>query len=199
MNATVLWYSSRATGAVTLVLFTAVMVLGMATAGRASAPVLPRAAVLRLHRNLSLTAVAFLAVHIGTAIIDGYVNLGVWDVVLPFRAGFDPFWVGLGSVAVDLLLAIGITSALRRYLSSTTWRVIHLTSYAMWPLALAHGWGIAGGDGHQRWMVLLDVACIALVAGAALWWRLRPDQHPDRLARRSGHARHPREKAGAKP
>lgn len=199
MNATILWYTSRATGAVSIVLFTVVMMLGIATAGRAASEVLPRAAVLRLHRTLSLTAVAFLAVHIGTAILDGYVNVTVWDVVVPFGAGFDPFWVGLGSVAVDLLLAIGITSALRRFMSAAAWRAIHLTAYAMWPLALAHGWGIAGGDGHQTWMVVLDVVCVALIGGAALFWRLRPDRHPDRIARGHGHARHPRESIGGNP
>jgi len=71
----ILWYASRATGAVSLVLFTAVMVLGIATAGRLGFAGFPRAAVLRLHRTLTLTAVAFIAVHVVTAIGDGYVDL----------------------------------------------------------------------------------------------------------------------------
>ena len=190
MDTQVLWYSSRATGAVTLVLFTAVMVLGIVTAGRSGLGALPRAGVLRLHRNLSLTALAFLGVHIVTAIADGYVDLSYWDVLVPFAAGYDPFWIGLATVAVDLLIAVVITSALRRRLSLRVWRFVHLASYAMWPLALAHGFGVSGGDGKQLWMIALDILCMAAVA-VALVFRLRPDRHPDTVARNAGRAAHP--------
>lgn len=190
MNTQILWYSSRATGAVTLLLFTAVMVLGIVTAGRSGLGALPRAGVLRLHRNLSLTAIAFLGVHIVTAIADGYVDLGYWDVLVPFTAGYDPFWIGLATVAVDLLIAIVVTSALRRRLSLRAWRFVHLASYAMWPLALAHGFGVSGGDGRQLWMIVLDIVCLAAVAGA-LVFRLRPDKHPDTVVRTTGRAAHP--------
>ena len=163
MTTQVLWYISRATGAVSLVLFTAVMVLGIATSSRVAFAGLPRAALLRLHRTITLTAMAFLTVHIVTAIADGYVDLSYWDVLIPFGAGFDPFWIGLATVAVDLLIAIGITSALRLRLSARVWRAVHLSAYAMWPLALLHGFGVSGGDGRQAWMLILDAVCILAV------------------------------------
>ena len=190
MDTQILWFASRATGAVSLALFTAVMVLGIITSGRLGLPGLPRAGVLRLHRNLSLVSVAFLAVHIVTAIADGYVDLSYWDVLIPFGAGFDPFWIGLASVAVDLLIAIGITSALRLRLSAKVWRVIHLSAYAMWPLALLHGFGVSGGDGRELWMVVIDIICIAAVL-VAVGYRLRPDRHPDTVARRAAAQVHP--------
>ncbi len=190
MDTQLLWFASRATGAVSLVLFTAVMVLGILTAGRAEIAALPRAGVQRLHRALSMVSVAFLAVHIVTAIADGYVDLDYWDVILPFGAGYDPFWIGLATVAVDLLLAIGITSALRRRLPLRVWRAVHLTAYAMWPLALAHGWGVSGGDGHQLWMIVIDIVCIVAVL-AAVAFRLRPDRHPDSVARAAAAVVHP--------
>lgn len=190
MDTQLLWFASRATGAVSLVLFTAVMVLGILTAGRAELAALPRAGVQRLHRALSMVSVAFLAVHIVTAIADGYVDLDYWDVILPFGAGYDPFWIGLATVAVDLLLAIGITSALRRRLPLRVWRAVHLTAYAMWPLTLAHGWGVSGGDGHQLWMIDIDIVCIVAVL-AAVAFRLRPDRHPDSVARAAAAVVHP--------
>ena len=190
MNTQILWFASRATGAVSLVLFTAVMVLGIITAGRAELAALPRAGVQRLHRSLSLVSVVFLAVHIVTAIADGYVALNYWDVVLPFGAGYDPFWIGLATLAVDLTIAIGITSALRRRLPLRLWRFVHLSAYAMWPLALLHGWGVSGGDGRQLWMVALDITCVAAVLGA-VGYRLRPDRHPDTVARAAAAAVHP--------
>jgi sulfoxide reductase heme-binding subunit YedZ len=195
MDAQILWYAGRATGAVSLVLFTAVLVLGILTAGRAAVAGLPRAGVQRLHRSLSLVAIAFLTVHIVTTIVDGYVDIGWWDVVVPFAAGYDPFWVGLGTVAVDLLVAIGITSALRRRLPLVVWRAVHLTAYAMWPIALLHGWGVSGGDGRQTWLIVVDIVCAATVL-AALAFRLRPDRHPDSVARRAARSVHPPTRTG---
>ncbi len=190
MNTQLLWFASRATGAVSLALFTAVLVLGIVTAGRAELPALPRAGMQRLHRSLSLVSVVFLTVHIVTAIADGYVDLNYWDIVLPFGAGYDPFWIGLATVAVDLTIAIGVTSALRRRLPLRLWRWVHLSAYAMWPLALLHGWGVAGGDGHKLWMVALDIVCLSAVL-AAVGYRLRPDRHPDTVARASAAVIHP--------
>lgn len=182
MNDQLLWFVSRANGAVTLVLFTTVLVLGIVTAGRGRLAGLPRAGVLRLHRVVALLAVIFLVVHVVTAIVDGYVELSVWDVVVPFGAGYDPFWVGLAAVAVDLLLAIGLTSLVRRHLTLRAWKAVHLTAYVMWPLALLHGFGVSGGDGRQPWMIAVDLVCVGAVV-TALAVRLRPDRHPDTAAR----------------
>lgn len=195
MNTQTLWYASRATGAVSLVLFTVVVLLGISTARRHNTAVLPRSAMLRLHRTVSITALVFLAVHIVTAIADGYVKLNYWNVFFPFTAGWNPFWVGLGSVAVDLLVAIAVSSAVRRHLSAPVWRFIHLTSYAMWPIAMIHGFGIAGGDGRSTWMLLLDAVCVVSLL-VMIVLRLRPDRHPDTLERSAADIIHPRTPPG---
>lgn len=194
MNNQTLWFASRATGAVSLVLFTAVIVLGIATAARKGSTFLPRAGVLRLHRSLTITSMAFLVIHIITAIADGYVKLNYWNVLIPFGASWNAGWVGLGSVAVDLVLAIGISSALRRHLPVRLWRWIHLSAYAMWPVAVLHGVGIAGGDGRSTWMLAIDLICVATILGSLLVRTL--SRHPDTLARESAQHVHPRERIG---
>ncbi|OLR94718.1 ferric reductase-like transmembrane domain-containing protein [Actinokineospora bangkokensis] len=171
----VLWYISRATGLVSLALFTATLVLGLLTAGRFAAAGLPRFAVQRLHRNLSLLSLAFLVVHVVSAVSDGYVEIGLVDAVVPFASAYDPFWLGLGAVAFDLLLAVLITSLLRTRLPLEVWRGVHLASYASWPVALVHGFAMAGDD--TAWVLGFDVVCVAAAAGALLWrtTRLHPD------------------------
>ncbi len=62
-GSTVFWYASRATGIVAMLLLTAVLVLGLVVTRQGRIPGLPRFAVAGLHRNLSLLAVAFIAVH----------------------------------------------------------------------------------------------------------------------------------------
>jgi DMSO/TMAO reductase YedYZ heme-binding membrane subunit len=177
-----LWYFSRATGLVSLVLFTAVVVLGSLNAGRFATVAWPRFTLAAVHRNLALTSVVFLAAHITSAVVDGYVNLSWLDVLVPFGAAYHPFWVGLGAVAVDLLIAVVVTSLLRTRIPPRVWRAVHWLAYLCWPVALVHGIGMAESDSAHGLIIALDVACV-LVVLAAIGVRLGRT-HPDTEARR---------------
>ncbi|MFF3939830.1 ferric reductase-like transmembrane domain-containing protein [Streptomyces phaeofaciens] len=180
MTSETLWYANRATGAVCLVLFTVVVLLGIAVRLRARVPGLPRFGTMSLHRTLSLSATAFLALHIAAAIVDGYVDITFVDAVIPFVSDYRPRWLGLGTVALDLLLAVLFTSLLRARLGHRTWRAVHRLAYVSWPVALVHGIGI-GTDTGADWMTWLTVACVATVT-AAFAARLA---HAARAARRT--------------
>lgn len=180
MTSETFWYANRATGAVCLVLFTVVVLLGIAVRLRGRLPGLPRFGTMSLHRTLSLSATAFLALHITTAVVDGYVNITVVDALVPFVSDYQPLWLGLGTVSFDLMLAVLVTSLLRARLGHRTWRAVHWLAYASWPAALVHGLGI-GTDTGTDWMTWLTVACVATVA-AALGARLA---HAVRTARRT--------------
>jgi len=166
------WYASRAAGLVSLVLLTGTLLLGIAGVSRAASERWPRFAVGRLHRNLSLLAVAFVALHVVTAVLDGYVSLSWLDVVVPFGSAYEPFWTGLGAVAVDLLLAVIVTSLLRVRIGLRAWRVLHLTTYACWPLAVVHGLGLGGVDSTTAWTLALTLGCVTAV-GVGLVVRTR--------------------------
>jgi methionine sulfoxide reductase heme-binding subunit len=171
-----LWFLSRGTGVLSLVLLTLVIVLGALTRGGRPLPGLPRFAVAGLHRNLSLLSVAFLAVHISTAVIDPYVTLRWFDALVPFVSGYKPFWVGLGALSLDLMLAMVVTSLVRQRIGRRLWQVVHLSVYASWPVALVHSFTL-GPDvtsGYQRW---LAVACVVVSTGA-LAWRALSDPPP---------------------
>ena len=167
---TPLWYTTRATGVVALGLLTGTVVLGVAGVTRFASPRLPRLVTSGLHRNLSLTAVAFLAAHILTALLDTYAPVGWASVLLPFASSYRPFWLGLGTLAFDLMLALVVTSLLRARLRYRSWKAVHWAAYAAWPLALWHGLG-TGTDGRLPWLLAIDAACVLAVL-AALWWRL---------------------------
>jgi len=182
----ILWFVSRACGLVSLLLLTGTVVLGCAHATRASAGGWRRFTLHALHRNVSLLAVVFLAVHIGSAIIDGYVPLQWIDAVIPFVSDYHPVWLGLGAIAFDLLIAVIVTSLLRARLSQRVWRTVHVASYALWPLAMIHGLGIGGSDSRLTWVIALTGACAAAVA-ASVTRRLLV-RHPDTKARRAAMA-----------
>lgn len=165
-----LWYLGRGTGAMSLVLLTVVVALGVATRSGRPLPGLPRFAVTAVHRSAALMAVALVAVHVVTLLFDPYAELTVVDLVVPFTAAAEPFWYGLGAVALDLLLAITVTSLLRSRLGPRAWRAVHWSAYAAWPIALAHGLG-SGSDAGSAWMLGLTGVCVAAVV-AALAWRM---------------------------
>jgi sulfoxide reductase heme-binding subunit YedZ len=179
-----LWYASRAAGLVTLLLFTATAVLGALGAARFATPRWPGFVIGALHRNVSLLGMGFLTVHVVTAVVDPYAGIGWWDVILPFRSVYRPFWLGLGAVAGDLAVAIVLTSLVRTRIGSRTWRVVHWASYACWPLAVIHGLGTGGADSHVGWVLVLDVLCVLAVA-AALGRRFVV-VHADTRVRRGG-------------
>ncbi len=169
-SATAFWYASRATGIVALLLLTAVLVLGMLVNRQGRLPGLPRFAVTDLHRNLSLLSVAFIAVHVLTAVLDTYVSIPLASAVVPFASGYERLWLGLGAISFDLMLAMIVTSLVRGRLNRILWRAIHLLAYLTWPVAFAHGIG-ASKDLQQGWLLDLTVGC-AIITGAAVAWRL---------------------------
>lgn len=162
-----LWFATRATGLVAFLLLTGVVVLGIAATQPSTAPGWTRATLQGVHRNVALLACAFLVGHVLTTLLDGYVSVGWAAAVVPFAAGYRPFYVGLGTLALDTLLAVVVTSLLRRRLGLRTWRVVHWAAYAAWPLALAHYLG-TGTDARRPWGLAVGVAALVAVAGAAL-------------------------------
>jgi methionine sulfoxide reductase heme-binding subunit len=183
-----LWFTSRGTGLVSLLLLTATVVLGSVHSGRVATIRWPRFTVHAVHRNLSLLALGFLAVHVATAIIDPYAGIGWVDALVPFVSSYHPFWLGLGTLALDLILALIITSLLRTRLPLRLWRGVHLCAYGLWPIALAHGLGIGGADSRLPWVLAVDAVC-ALAVVLALVRRLTAEDR-DRDARRAAAALH---------
>jgi methionine sulfoxide reductase heme-binding subunit len=170
VRVTTLWYVSRATGVVALLLLTGVMVVGVLVNRQGRLPGLPKFAVTGLHRNLSLVAVVFVVIHVLTAVADGYVSIPLTSGVVPFTSPYERLWLGLGAVSLDLMVAVIVTSLLRRHLSRRAWRVVHLLSYLSWPVAWVHSF-FASGDLRHGVLFVLALLC-AIAVGVALSWRL---------------------------
>jgi sulfoxide reductase heme-binding subunit YedZ len=169
-SSTPLWYTTRATGLVAMVLLTISMGCGLLSSVGYQRPGLPRFVTAGLHRNASLLALAFTVAHVLTTVTDGFVNIPVQDAFIPFIGSYRPLWLSLGAIAFDLMLALAATSLLRTRMSYRTWRAVHWTSYACWPIALLHGLG-TGTDAAVRWVLALTLLCVAAIA-ALIAWRL---------------------------
>jgi methionine sulfoxide reductase heme-binding subunit len=163
-----LWFATRGFGVVALLLLTSIVVLGVAGATRWRSTRWPRFVVAGLHRNLTLLALVFIALHVITTVVDGYAPISLLSAVLPFSSPYRPLWLGLGALAFDLLLALTVTSLLRARIGYGRWRALHWLAYASWPIALVHGLG-TGTDARVAWMQAITLGSVACVAGAILW------------------------------
>jgi hypothetical protein len=151
------------------VLLTVSLALGIANVRRVQTDAVPRFVFDAVHRSVSLLALAFLAVHVVTSVLDPFAPIRMIDAVVPFVSSYRPVWLGLGAVASDVLIAVVVTSVLRRRFGYRTWRVTHWLAYACWPIALVHGLG-TGSDAKTNWMLLLTAGCV-LVVLVAVWIR----------------------------
>jgi sulfoxide reductase heme-binding subunit YedZ len=170
MSTQILWFATRGSGIVSLILLSTVACLGLLAVSRAQAPIWPRFLTVGLHRNLALLSVAFVGAHVATAVLDPFTSLGLAAAVVPLASSYRPLQVALGVISMELLLAVIVTSLLRERIGQRLWRAVHWAAYAAWPLAVAHTI-TAGSDGVALWMLLVQAGCVAAV-GACFVWRL---------------------------
>ncbi len=160
----VLWYASRATGVIAIILMTGIIVLGLMVKAGSSDPE-RSTLIMGIHRNLSMGMSVFIVIHVVTAIAETYVDIGWISALMPFSSGYSPRLIGLGTLAFDAFLAVLITSIMRERLDEARWRLIHWFSYALWGFALIHGYGL--GTANEPLLRGVTVLC-ALVGAAAI-------------------------------
>lgn len=179
-----LWALGRGTGIVALIMFTITLVLGITT--RSGRPVagLGRTGVADVHRVAALTGTGLVLAHVGSLYFDPYAQLRLVDFFVPFLGSYRPLWLGLGTVALDLLVVVTVVSLLRHRVGPRVFRTVHLATYVLWPVALLHAIG-NGTDAGSSWLTGIALACVAAVAGAVTW-RLVPSYEG------RGHVRTPR-------
>ncbi|HUD17768.1 MAG TPA: hypothetical protein VMQ59_10915, partial [Acidimicrobiales bacterium] len=76
-----------------------------------------------------------------------------------------------GTISLDLMLAVLVSSLLRSRMKPGTWRGLHWLAYLSWPVALAHTFGM-GTDSGEPWVIALGMLCV-LSVGATLVWRFQ--------------------------
>ncbi|GAA4715263.1 hypothetical protein [Nocardioides conyzicola] len=173
-----LWYLARAAGFAALLAATASVTLGALSSGaRARDPQSVDRRILRqlAHRSAAVVTLAMLALHVVLLVLDSYVDVSVTGVLVPFTAGYRGFALGLGTLAAYALLVVALTGAARGRIAASargarTWRVVHLSAYAVWVLSMAHGL-LAGSDTASWWTWPLYGAC-ALSVVVASWIRV---------------------------
>ena len=177
-----LWYATRATGYVSMVLFTAVVVLGSLVALRVGGTFVGRFELNELHRSLSMVAMAFLAIHVATTVADSYVSTGVVSAIIPFTSAYRRLGVSFGAVAVDMLLAVWISSLLKVRIKNDIWRFIHWFSWIGVSASVLHAVQTGTDAGHGVGFDVAIACAVMMAIAGGLRLALRPARAAGRTA-----------------
>jgi len=176
------WYTTRATGLVTMILFTAVVTLGSLVANRVGGTTVGRFELNELHRSVSVVAIVFLALHIATTVMDSFVSTGIISAFIPMTSTYKRVPVALGAVALDLILAVWISSLLKARIANQTWRFIHWFSWLGFATSIVHAL-LTGTDSRSGVGLVLVIGCSAVALSAGMWrFFARPTRAAGRTA-----------------
>ena len=154
-------------GVFALVSLTAAVAAGLVATDRIVMTPPGRVVSQGMHRALSLAAAGFLATHVLLEIL-AHRSRPV-DAVAPFLASGRTLYLGLGTIASDLVLIILATGVARHRFAAGwpgAWRAVHVTAYLAWPLAIAHG--LLAGRQPRPYVDWSYGGCLAAVALALL-------------------------------
>ena len=164
-------------GVFALVALTAAVAAGLAAADRLVMSPAGRVTFQAVHRALSLAAVGFLASHVLLEVLAHRSHLA--DAVVPFLASGRTLYLGLGTLASDLVLLIVLTGVARRKFAAhwtAAWRGVHVTAYLAWPMAILHG--LLSGRTAKPYVDWSYGACVAAVAVALVVRLVAPRRTP---------------------
>ena len=165
MRSELVWYTTRSTGIVAWALLSASVLWGLVLSTRVFGRRPRPNWVLDLHRFLGGASAVFVGIHVVTIVLDSYVHFGLVDVLVPLATDWHPGAVAWGIVGLYLLLAVEVTSLLRKHLSKRLWHTVHLSSFALFVVATVHLL-TAGTDRVNpvlRWSVLAVTALVAFL------------------------------------
>lgn len=180
LNEQVWWYVARASGLVAWLLLTGATLWGVVLSTRLLGKRVTPAWLLDLHRHLGALATIFTALHLAGLVADSWIEIGAVELLVPFTGEYRPVAVAWGVLALYVLVAVEVSSLLKRRLPVRLWRRIHQTSALLWVLATAHtlAAGTDAGNPLLQWVALLSVLAVVFAAVVRV---LSPE--PDRAPR----------------
>jgi methionine sulfoxide reductase heme-binding subunit len=164
------WYVARSAGIVAWLFAGTSVLTGLVLSSRAAHGARRPNWQLDLHRHQATLSLAALGLHIGALMMDSYVHFGILDVLVPGRAAWKPWPVSLGIVALYLLIAVEVTSLLRRHISKRVWKAIHFSSLGVYLLSTAHF--LSAGTDRRNPLVLWSVLALTVANVVLLTYRI---------------------------
>jgi sulfoxide reductase heme-binding subunit YedZ len=170
MNEQFWWFVARSSGMVAWALITLALVWGVLLATRVLKPYDKPGWLLDLHRWLGALTVGFVAVHLVALVADNYVTFTLLDLVVPFGSDYQRFAVGLGVLAMYLLIVVQVSSVYMRKIPKRWWRAIHVWSYVAVLLTSWHA--VLAGTDISRGIYAVAAVILSITPAIALTIRI---------------------------
>ncbi len=174
------WLASRSAGIVAMLLVTVAVIAGLLLGGRMTRRPGMARVVMAVHQQAALAGLVAIAVHGLTLIADPWLRPGIAGVVVPFAMPYRPLWTGLGIVAAELAMLLGLSFYARRRIGPRRWRIAHRMTPIAYALSVAHVLG-AGTDAGSVWLrgpLLGSVGVVAALLVARVAGRRAPTAQP---------------------
>ena len=179
MTSQLWWYVARSGGIVAWALLGGSVLWGLALSTKVMRGRPRPNWILDLHRFLGGLALLFTGIHVGSLILDSYVHFGLVEVLVPFTGTWHPAAVAWGVIGLYLLLAVELTSLLRKRISKRTWRLTHYLSFPLFLLTTVHA--LSAGTDRSTFLLRLTVAVVTALVTALTFIRLNRSEHHDLL------------------
>ncbi len=157
------WHLIRSAGISAYVLLFLSMVWGLFISGRYVKDWSPGPLSLAIHSAVSWLALLLGFIHAGILMIDKYFSYTLSDILIPFTGPYRPLAVGVGIIAIWLLLAINISFPFKKQLGRKVWLTLHMTSYIAFGMVTLHGLTAGTDSTLMGFRVLMGVGVMVVV------------------------------------
>jgi len=167
LSTDLIWIIARSTGTASLVALTLSVLTGIALRTGTLAWLSHNRGVRVVHGFLTVLWIPLGLAHVIALLFDRYAQVGLVDLVVPFGVSYGRLAIGLGTISMQLILVVLVSTWLRSSLTNAQWQWFHRLSYIAFFSAFAHG-VMSGTDlanpvvAAPAWMTAAAVALVAL-------------------------------------
>ncbi|MFG1925851.1 4Fe-4S domain-containing protein [Cryptosporangium sp. NPDC048952] len=153
------------------------ILMGTALGRSWSLPWIKHASLKNLHMSFAIGGLALGIVHGLAQLAAPGTYVRVIDEFIPFINPTKPIGVGLGTLCMEMFIAIALSVPVQRRLGHARWRMIHSTAYAAYTVTAAHL--VFTGSEVTGWVTWAVVASWLVATG--FWLAVGPNKYGKRL------------------
>src|SRR5512143_135648 len=132
------WFIARITGLAAFAVLSLSVLSGEALRTSVLDFLASNRAIRKLHDFTTPLWIPLALTHVIALVLDQTARIRPIDLVVPFRTDYAQLEIGLGTLSLDIILIVTVTSWLRSRMNNTLWTWIHRTGYAGFALAFVH-------------------------------------------------------------
>jgi sulfoxide reductase heme-binding subunit YedZ len=96
-----------------------------------------------LHEYTTVLWIPLALLHLSALVLDRTARVTLLDLLVPFLAPYGTLAIGLGTLALDLLIVVTVTAFFKRRMRGGLWRWLHRLAYVAFGLVFLHA--VLGG------------------------------------------------------